>query len=285
MSITNLNKDNAHVTQAAGVVGMATLLSRVLGYARDMVMAWLFGAGLVSDAFIVAFRIPNMLRRLFIEGSLSIAFVPVFTNCLNQQGREEAERLATSALRLVAVALAMVTAVGIVLSPAVVDLLAYGFKDEPEKYLLCIRLTRIMMPYILFIGLVAVCMGVLNVLGHFAAPALAPTMLNIAMIGMVSLFSWYSPSQNTRALGLALGVLVGAPMASGHETSHGTDGACCIRCGGLSDQQPGDLLAGVSFAPGQYYLLVLCGSFGPISFGTVRHRHGYGGIADPFASG
>jgi putative peptidoglycan lipid II flippase len=210
-----LNKDNAHVTQAAGVVGLATLLSRILGYVRDMVMASLFGAGLASDAFIAAFRIPNMLRRLFGEGSLSIAFVPVFTDCLNHQGRKEAERLAASALRLVAVTLALVAAVGILFSPVVVRLLAYGFTAEPEKYLLCIRLTRIMMPYLLFVGLVAMCMGILNVLGHFAAPALAPTMLNVAMIGTVFLFSWFSPSKTTRIVGLALGVLVGGGLQVG----------------------------------------------------------------------
>jgi putative peptidoglycan lipid II flippase len=211
----DLNNDNAQVTHAAGVVGMATLLSRILGYVRDMVMASIFGAGLASDAFIAAFRIPNMLRRLFGEGSLSIAFVPVFTECYKRQGWQEAERLAASALRLVAVVLSLVVAVGIVLSPAVVHLLAYGFTDDPEKYRLCVYLTRLMMPYLLFIGLVAMCMGILNVLGQFAAPALAPTLLNIAMIGMVSLFSWLSPSQTTRVVGLALGVLVGGMLQFG----------------------------------------------------------------------
>jgi putative peptidoglycan lipid II flippase len=210
-----LNQDNAHVTHAAGVVGMATLVSRILGYVRDMVMASLFGAGLASDAFIAAFRIPNTLRRLFGEGSLSIAFVPVFTDCYKLQGPEEAERMAASAIRLVAALLALVAAAGILLSPAVVHLLAYGFTDDPEKYRLCVRLTRLMMPYVLFIGLVAMSMGILNVLGHFAAPALAPTMLNIAMIGTVLLFSWFSPSQTTRVVGLALGVLIGGALQFG----------------------------------------------------------------------
>jgi putative peptidoglycan lipid II flippase len=209
------NDDNAHVTHAAGVVGMATLLSRILGYVRDMVMASFFGAGLASDAFIAAFRIPNLLRRLFGEGSLSIAFVPVFTECLSHQGKAEAERLAASALRLVAIVLVLVSIAGIVLAPAIVHLLAYGFTSEPEKYTLCIHLTRIMMPYILFVGLVAMCMGILNVLGHFAAPALAFTMLNIAMIGTVVLFAWLSPSQNIRVVGLALGVLIGGVLQLG----------------------------------------------------------------------
>ncbi len=209
------NQDNADVTQAAGVVGVATLLSRILGYVRDMVMASYFGAGLASDAFIAAFRVPNLLRRLFGEGSLSIAFVPVFADCLANQGRAEAERLAASTLRLVAVALVLVSLAGIVLAPIIVHMLAYGFTSEPEKYALCVRLSRIMMPYILFIGLVAMCMGILNVWGHFAAPALAPTVLNIAMIGTLVLFAWLSPSRNTRVLGLAFGVLFGGILQLG----------------------------------------------------------------------
>jgi len=123
--------------------------------------------------------------------------------------------LARSALHLVAIVLALVAAVGIALAPAIVHLLAYGFTGEPEKYALCVRLTRIMMPYILFIGLVAMCMGILNVLGQFAAPALAPTMLNIAMIGTVVIFAWLSPSQTTRVAGLAIGVLIGGVLQFG----------------------------------------------------------------------
>jgi putative peptidoglycan lipid II flippase len=211
----DLNADNVQVTQAAGVVSMATLLSRVLGYVRDMVMASFFGAGLASDAFIAAFRVPNLLRRLFGEGSLSIAFVPVFSDCLSRQGKAEAEQMAGSALRLLTVVLASVTVVGIVLAPLIVRLLAYGFTDDPQKYDLCVHLTRIMMPYIFFIGLVALCMGILNVLGHFAAPALAPTLLNAAMIGTVICFAWISPSQNTRVAGLALGVLLGGVLQLG----------------------------------------------------------------------
>jgi len=210
-----LNRDNADVTHAAGVVSMATLLSRILGYVRDMVMASYFGAGLASDAFIAAFRVPNLLRRLFGEGSLSIAFVPVFAECLSHQGKAEAERLAASALRLVTITLVLVSVAGIVLAPVIVRMLAYGFTSDPEKFALCIHLTRIMMPYILFIGLVAMCMGILNVLGHFAAPALAPTMLNIAMIGTVVFFAWLSPSQSTRVVGLALGVLIGGVLQLG----------------------------------------------------------------------
>ncbi|MGD9364838.1 MAG: murein biosynthesis integral membrane protein MurJ [Desulfobacteraceae bacterium] len=212
---TNQPSEHERVTRAAGVVGSATLFSRILGYVRDMVIASLFGAGLVSDAFIVAFRIPNLLRRLFGEGSLSIAFVPVFTDCLNHKGRDEAEQLALSSLRSLLVLLVLGSVMGIILTPVIVHLLAYGFTEIPEKFALCVKLTRIMIPYSLFIGLVALCMGILNVLGHFAAPAMAPALLNIAMIGMVTIFAWLSPSSITRSLGLALGVLMGGVLQLG----------------------------------------------------------------------
>ncbi len=207
--------DNPRVTQRAGVVGSATFLSRILGYLRDMVIASFFGAGLASDVFIAAFRIPNFLRRLFGEGSLSIAFIPVFTDTLKLQGRAEAERLAISSIRLLSVVLLGICLLGVALAPWLVHMLAYGFVDQPEKFTLCVKLTRIMFPYLLFIGLVALCMGILNVLGHFAAPALAPALLNIAMIGMLLLFAWISPSQATRVAGLSLGVLLGGMLQLG----------------------------------------------------------------------
>lgn len=214
---TDAALDKERVNKAAGVVGSATLLSRILGYVRDMVMASFFGAGLASDAFIAAFRIPNMLRRLFGEGSLSIAFVPVFTDCLNRQGRDEAERLANSAIRLLAVVLSVAAVLGVFGAPLLVHLLAYGFTDLPEKYDLCVKLTRITFPYIAFIGLVALCMGILNVLGHFAAPALAPVLLNLGMIGSLIGVSWMSSSLTVRVTGLAVGVLIGGLMQVGFQ--------------------------------------------------------------------
>lgn len=207
--------ENVSVTKAAGVVGSATLLSRILGYVRDVAMASFFGASLYSDAFIAAFRIPNLLRRLFGEGSLSIAFVPVFAECLSQQGRAEAEKLAGSAMRLLALVLVVVSILGIFLAPVIVYLTAHGFTSDPEKYALCVKLTRLMFPYIFFIGLVALCMGILNTLGHFAAPALAPTLLNVGMIGAMVVAAWMSPSKNTQVIGLSLGVLLGGVLQLG----------------------------------------------------------------------
>ncbi|RLB93027.1 MAG: murein biosynthesis integral membrane protein MurJ [Deltaproteobacteria bacterium] len=204
--------ETAHVTKAAGVVSTATLSSRILGFLRDMVIAWFFGAGLSADAFFVAFRIPNLLRRLFAEGSLTAAFIPVFTEHLYKGGREEAFGLARSAWWLLALILAAGSVVGILLAPLIVRIIAPGFLASPGKYELTVLLTRVMFPYIFFIGLVALSMGILNSLGHFAAPALAPVLLNVAMIGSVLLFSNHLAKPS---LGLAIGVIIGGCLQLG----------------------------------------------------------------------
>ncbi|MFH1673851.1 MAG: murein biosynthesis integral membrane protein MurJ [Pseudomonadota bacterium] len=201
--------ENKEVTKAAGVVGAATLLSRIFGLLRDIVTAWFFGAGLASDAFFVAFRIPNLLRRLFAEGSLTVAFIPVFTEYLTKRGRKEAFELAGSAFRLLSVILAAVTVVGVLVAPFIVIITAPGYIESAEKFEVTVLLTRIMFPYIFFIGLVALCMGILNALGHFAAPALAPVFLNLAMIGSVfGLASFFERP----VIGLAVGVLIGGML-------------------------------------------------------------------------
>jgi putative peptidoglycan lipid II flippase len=197
---------DSQVTKAAGVVSGATLLSRIFGLLRDIVIAGYFGAGMASDAFFVAFRIPNLLRRLFAEGSLTIAFVPVFTEYLTKDGESIAFLFARSAIRLISILLAAAAVVGILLTPLIVRIMAPGFMASPEKLELTITLTRFMFPYIFFIGLVALCMGILNALGHFAAPALAPVMLNLAMIVSVL---FLSPHLQNPVYGLAIGVLLG----------------------------------------------------------------------------
>ena len=199
--------ENTRVVKAAGIIGAATLLSRILGFIRDAVIAWFFGAGLSSDAFIAAFRIPNLLRRLFAEGSLSSAFIPVFTQYMVHRGQPEAFDFARSAFRLLGLLLILVSTGGILLSPWIVKLVAPGF--EADKYSLTVLLTRLMFPYIFFVGLVALCMGILNVLGHFSAPALAPVLLNISIIGSVVLIS---PALSVPAVGLAVGVLIGGVL-------------------------------------------------------------------------
>lgn len=198
--------ENHRVARAAGVVGLATMLSRVFGFIRDVVVARYFGAGFATDAFFVAFRIPNLLRRLFAEGSLTIAFVPVFTEYLKTRSREDAFELARVAFTLLSAVLVVVSIAGVLLSPAVVTLMAPGFRASPDKYALTVLLTRIMFPYIFFIALVALCMGILNSLRHFATPALSPVILNLCMIAAaLTLRDFFAEP----IVALAVGVMVG----------------------------------------------------------------------------
>ena len=202
-------KENSQVIKAAGVVGTATLLSRILGYIRDAVIAWYFGAGHSTDVFIAAFRIPNLLRKLFGEGAISNAFIPVLTDYLTKDGKQEALRLARSTLFVLSILLVVLSLSGIALSPLIVKGVAPGFIDSAGKIPLTITLTRIMFPYIFFLGLVALCMGVLNVFGHFAAPALAPVLLNLAMICAVF---FICPYLSNPIVGLAIGVILGGGL-------------------------------------------------------------------------
>jgi len=211
-SVNPTISENTQVVRAAGVVGTATFLSRIFGFIRDVVIAWFFGAGLSSDAFFVAFRIPNLLRRLFAEGSLTIAFIPVFTEHLVLRGKQEAFQLASSAIRLLFIMLVIATICGMLCAPLIVRVIAPGFSADPEKYALTVTLTRFMFPYIFFIGMVALSMGILNALGHFAAPAFAPVFLNLAMIGAVFLISPRLSDGIHPVFGLAIGVLVGGAL-------------------------------------------------------------------------
>lgn len=204
--------EKKRVTRATGIIGAATLLSRVFGYVRDMVIAGFLGAATASDAFFVAFRIPNLMRRLFAEGSLSIAFVPVFTEEIQANGRERAFDMARSAIRLLSIILVVVTMLGMLFSPALVQVIGFGFADTPEKFSLTVSLTRIMFPYVFFVCLVALSMGILNVLGHFAAPALAPVLLNIAMIGSLWGATFFTGDNVIRVKCLAWGVLAGGAL-------------------------------------------------------------------------
>lgn len=198
--------EKAKVARAAGVVGAATLVSRIMGYVRDMVMSWAFGTGLVADAFYVAYRIPNLLRELLAEGSMSAAFIPVFSETLAKESREDARRLADAVFARLLVILLVLTGLGIIFAPFVVKAIAWGFRAEPDKYQLTVTLTRIMFPYLLFIGLAALAMGVLNSLRSFLAPASSPVMYNIVTITAVLLSSGLLPRP---IIGVAVGVVLG----------------------------------------------------------------------------
>ncbi len=200
--------ENIKVAQAAGIVGSATLVSRIMGYIRDMVMSWAFGTGLAADAFYVAYRIPNLLRELLAEGSMSAAFIPVFTETLTRESRESALHLANAVFARLLVILIVLTGLGMIFAPYIVKAIAWGWKFDADrdKFLLASQLTRIMFPYLLFIGLAALAMGMLNSLRYFLTPALSPVMLNIMTISAV-LLSMRFLSQPIR--GVAVGVLLG----------------------------------------------------------------------------
>ncbi len=201
--------ERSRVVKAAGVVGLGTLLSRIFGFLRDMVVAAFFGAGFATDAFFVAFRIPNLLRSILAEGSLTIAFVPVFTEYLKRHSKKSAFELANVAMTLLSIILACVSVAGVLLAPWIVKLIAFGFGDDPAKYQLTVFLTRLMFPYIFFMSLVALCMGILNSLRHFATPALSPVLLNIAIIA-AALF--LRDCFREPVVALAVGVLIGGVL-------------------------------------------------------------------------
>ncbi|MFC1891467.1 murein biosynthesis integral membrane protein MurJ [Thermodesulfobacteriota bacterium] len=201
-----IGSEKKQVSRAAGIVGFYTFLSRILGLVRDMVMARYFGAGMLADAFFVAFRIPNLLRRLFAEGSLTIAFIPIFTEYLTKKTKEDAFELARIVFTLLSIILVIVTVLGIFLSPWIVRIQAPGFGSIGDKYELTVLLTQITFPYIFLISLVALFMGILNSLRHFSAPAAAPIFLNVGIIGAIV---WISPHLSQPIVGVAMGVIVG----------------------------------------------------------------------------
>jgi putative peptidoglycan lipid II flippase len=189
-------------------VGGLTAISRVLGFVRDMVMAWLLGAGPLADAFVVAFRLPNLLRRFMAEGAVSVAFVPVFSEVKEREGTDQAFRMAREVLTLMFVALTVVVLLGEIASPLLVTIIAPGFLHLPV-FDTTVHLTRIMFPYIMLIGIAALLMGMLNSLGHFAIPAAAPIVMNIFMIGVPVLLHVAFPVIPSPADALAWGVVTG----------------------------------------------------------------------------
>lgn len=199
-------KESGRIARAVGVLSGATALSRVLGFLRDMITASYFGATGSMDAFLVAFRLPNMLRSLFAEGSLTVAFVPVFVETLEKGGREKADRLGRIAFTLLGVVLTGVSVAGVLGAPLLVRVMAWGFADDSAKFALTVNLTRLVFPYIGLIGLTALAGGMLNSLGDFASPAFAPVVLNIGMIaGTVGLYHVADPPVRAVAYGVLLG--------------------------------------------------------------------------------
>jgi len=171
-----------------------TLLSRVLGFVRDAVIARVFGAGLMTDAFFVAFKIPNLLRRLFAEGAFSQAFVPILAEYKNRRGEAATRDLVDHVSAVLTLALVVVTLIGVLAAPVIIAISAPGFASTPEKFALTVDLLRIVFPYILFIALTAFAGGILNTWSRFAVPAFTPVLLNLSFIGFALLAApWFDP--------------------------------------------------------------------------------------------
>ncbi len=177
-----------NLLKTLATVSSMTLLSRILGFVRDFVIARTFGAGILTDAFFVAFKLPNLLRRLFAEGAFSQAFVPVLGEYRNRRSRDETKQLVDRVASLLFLVVLAVTLLGMAAAPWLVYLSAPGFSDDPEKFALTVTLTRLTFPYILFMSLVALAGGLLNTWSRFAVPAFTPVLLNVSFI-LMALFA------------------------------------------------------------------------------------------------
>ncbi|MCM8594196.1 murein biosynthesis integral membrane protein MurJ [Accumulibacter sp.] len=203
-----------NLLRTLATVSSMTLLSRILGFVRDFVIARSFGAGLLTDAFFVAFKLPNLLRRLFAEGAFSQAFVPVLGEYRNRRSPEETKQLVDRVVSLLFVVVLVVTVLGMILAPALVFISAPGFIDEPDKFALTVSLTRITFPYILFMSLVALAGGVLNTWSRFAVPAFTPVLLNLSFIVM-ALFA--APFFDPPVMALGWAVFIGGALQLGFQ--------------------------------------------------------------------
>ena len=195
-----------NLLRALATVSGMTLLSRILGFVRDFVIARAFGAGLATDAFFVAFKLPNLLRRLFAEGAFSQAFVPILGEYKNKRPPEDTKQLVDHVAGMLSIALFVVTAIGIFAAPWLVWVSAPGFAADAGKFELTVTLTRITFPYIFFMSLVALAGGILNSWSRFALPAFTPVLLNLGFIAM-ALFA--TPYFDPPVLALGWAVFIG----------------------------------------------------------------------------
>jgi putative peptidoglycan lipid II flippase len=198
-----------NLLKALVTVSGMTMVSRVFGFVRDAVVARVFGAGLYTDAFFVAFRLPNLLRRVFAEGAFSQAFVPILAEYKMRRGDTEAHELVDHVAALLALALFLVTTLGILAAPVIIYVTAPGFSAVPEKFDITVQLLRITFPYIFFISLTSLAGGILNTYGRFAIPAFTPTLLNLSFIAFAL---WLAPWFHPPVLALAWAVLVGGVL-------------------------------------------------------------------------
>ena len=198
-----------NLSKNAGIVSGITFLSRIFGFTRDMFIAMTFGSSIAADAFFVAFRIPNMQRRVLGEGAIASAFIPVLSETLAKKGQQAAQELTANIFNILLILLSTISLALFIFSPAVITVFAPGFINDTEKFKLTVDLTRWMSPYLFFIGLSAFSMGVLNSLKVFALPAATPILQNISMIIAILIVV---PQMDKPIVGLAIGVLIGGAI-------------------------------------------------------------------------
>jgi putative peptidoglycan lipid II flippase len=206
-----------NLLKSLAAVSSMTMFSRVLGFARDAIVARVFGAGMATDAFFVAFKLPNLLRRIFAEGAFSQAFVPILAEYKSKQGEDATRVFVSYVSGLLTLALAIVTLVGMLAAPWVITLTAPGFADTADKFALTSQLLRITFPYILLISLASLVGAILNTWNRFSVPAFAPTFLNVSMIGF-ALFA--APYFHPPVLALAWAVTVGGVLQLFYQLPH-----------------------------------------------------------------
>ncbi len=198
-----------NLLKALATVSSMTLVSRVLGLVRDVIIARVFGAGMGTDAFFVAFRLPNLLRRLFAEGAFSQAFVPVLAEYRNARGEQETHTLVNHVATLLALALVVVSAIGVLAAPLIIYVSAPGFSADADKFDLTVSMLRVTFPYIFFISLTSLAAGVLNTWSRFSVPALTPTLLNVSFIVFAV---WLVPYFDPPVMALAWAVFFGGAL-------------------------------------------------------------------------
>ncbi|MEY6762219.1 murein biosynthesis integral membrane protein MurJ [Kluyvera ascorbata] len=206
-----------NLLKSLAAVSSMTMFSRVLGFARDAIVARVFGAGMATDAFFVAFKLPNLLRRIFAEGAFSQAFVPILAEYKSKQGEDATRVFVSYVSGLLTLALALVTVLGMLAAPWVITITAPGFADTADKFALTTQLLRITFPYILLISLASLVGAILNTWNRFSVPAFAPTFLNVSMIGF-ALFA--APHFHPPVLALAWAVTVGGVLQLVYQLPH-----------------------------------------------------------------
>ncbi|MFL6798042.1 MAG: murein biosynthesis integral membrane protein MurJ [Xanthobacteraceae bacterium] len=193
-------------------VGGFTLLSRITGFARDIVLAYILGAGPIADAFFVAFRIPNHFRAIFAEGAFNAAFVPIYAEVRQQNGAERSRVFSQQVLILLLASQAVLLALAWIFTPGVIAFLAPGFVHDPGRFTLAVELTRITFPYLLLVSLVTLYGGILNALERFAAPAAAPILLNLALIMALALAGFFPGPGHAAAWGVLMAGIIEAAV-------------------------------------------------------------------------